>query len=135
MIISLTPTQIGDISEAMVRARFIEKGYVVLVPQNSGLRYDIVVEKDGVFQRIQIKTGHLHKGAVAFNAASQDPNDRSKKITYRGDIDAFAIYCHEIRTCYLVRVEEAPTMLCHLRITPTKNNQQNGIRWAADYEF
>jgi hypothetical protein len=135
MLTILTPSQIGDISEAIVRARFIEKGYVVLVPQNSALRYDIVVEKDGIFQRVQIKTGRFHKGAVVFNAASQDPNDRSKKITYRGVIDAFAIYCHELQTCYLLRVEDASTMLCHLRITAPKNNQLNGIRWAADYEF
>src|SRR5688500_14141768 len=135
MLTTLTPTQIGGISEAIVRARFIEKGYVVLVPQNSGLRYDIVVERDGIFQRVQIKTGHLHNGAVVFNAASQDPNDRNKNIDYRGDIDAFAVCCHELRTCYLLRVDDTPAMLCHLRITPTKNNQRNGIRWAADYEF
>jgi hypothetical protein len=135
MLTALTPSQIGDISEAIVRARFIEKGYIVLVPQNSALRYDIVVEKDGIFQRVQIKTGHLHNGAVVFNAASQDPNDRSKKITYRGDIDVFAVYCHELHTVYFLRIDDTPAMLCHLRLTATKNNQRNGIRWAVDYEF
>src|SRR5688572_23769016 len=115
MITTLTPSQVGDISEAIVRARFIEKGYVVLVPQNTALRYDIVVERDGIFQRVQIKTGNLHNGVVMFNAASQDPADRNKKIDYRGDIDAFAVYCHELHTCYLLTLDDTPAMLCHLR--------------------
>jgi hypothetical protein len=135
MLTTLTPTQIGDISEAIVRARFIEKGYVVLIPQNSSLRYDIVVEKDGIFQRVQIKTGRLlDNEAVYFSASSKDPLTKAD-VPYHGHIDLFAIYCPHNQQIYVMPVQDATSTTCTLRLKPTKNNQKNGIRWAADYEF
>jgi hypothetical protein len=135
MAASLNPTQIGDISEAIVRARFIQKAYVVLVPQNNGLRYDIVVEKDGIFQRVQIKTGRLMDNeAVYFRASSVDSLTKAD-IHYHGHIELFAIYCPHNQKIYVMPVEHATSSVCTLRLTPTKNNQSNGIRWAADYEF
>lgn len=134
--VKLSPTQIGDISEAMVRARFIEKGYVVLVPLNSGLRYDIAVEKDGIFKRVQIKTGRLlDNDVILFNTSSLDPSTRNSQVDYYGDIDWFAIYCPQTKKTYLLNVDEAPPNNCRFRVTPTKNNQTKGIRWAKDYEF
>jgi len=133
---TLNPTQIGDISEAMVRARFIEKGYVVLVPLNSGLRYDIAVEKDGVFKRVQIKTGRmLDTGVILFNSSSLDPSTRNSQVDYYGDIDWFAIYCPFNRKTYLMNVNDTPPNHGRLRVEPTKNNQTKGIRWATDHEF
>lgn len=135
MATTLTPTQIGDISEAIVRARFIERGYVVLVPQNNGLRYDIVVEKDGIFQRVQIKTARLIDDKIVyFNASSKDPMTNSD-VHYHGHIELFAIYCPQNKQIYLMPVQHATSTTCTLRLSPTKNNQRNGIRWAADYEF
>jgi hypothetical protein len=135
MSISLNPTQIGDISEAIIRARFIEKGFVVLVPQNNGLRYDIVIEKDGIFQRVQIKTGRIIDAqAIYFRASSVDPVTKAD-VPYHGHIDLFAIYCPQNHQVYVMPVQHATASSCTLRLKPTKNNQKNGIRWAADYEF
>jgi hypothetical protein len=135
MLTTLTPSQIGDISEAMVRARFIEKGYVVLVPQNSALRYDIVVEKDGVFQRVQIKTGRLIKDDVInFHTSSVD-STRKIEVYYQGEIELFAVYCPYNQKVYAMKIQDAPLGTCSMRLKPAKNNQLNGIRWAADYEF
>jgi hypothetical protein len=135
MSTSLNPTQIGDISEIIVRARFIQKGYTVLVPQNNGLRYDIVVEKDGIFQRVQIKTGRLMDNeAIYFRASSVDSLTKAD-IHYHGHIELFAIYCPHNHQVYVMPVEHATSSVCTLRLVPTRNNQKNGIRWAADYEF
>lgn len=136
MTITLNPTQIGDISEAIVRARFIEKGYVVLLPLNSGLRYDIAVERDGIFKRVQIKTGRLlDRGVILFNSSSLDPKTRNSQLDYYDDIDWFAVYCPQNRKVYVMDVNEAPPNNCYLRVEPTKNRQRHGIRWAKDYEF
>lgn len=133
---SLNPTQIGDISEAIVRARFIQNGYIVLMPLNSGLRYDIVVEKDGIFKRVQIKTGRvLDTGIIRFNSSSLDPKTRNSQIDYYGDIDWFAVYCPQTEKVYLMNVDEVPPNNGYLRISPPKNGQKRGIRWAKDYEF
>ena len=136
MVEIMNPTQIGDISEAIVRARFIENGYVVLVPLNSGLRYDIAVEKDAIFRRVQIKTGRLlNSGVILFNTSSLDPITRNSQLNYYGDIDWFAMYCPQNRKVYLMNVNDVPPNNCRLRTTPAKNNQTKGIRWAVDYEF
>jgi hypothetical protein len=52
------------------------------------------------------------------------------------EIDAIGAYCPETDTCYLLphelSVNRAGVLL---RLEPTRNNQQNGVRWARDYEF
>ncbi|MDQ7024070.1 MAG: group I intron-associated PD-(D/E)XK endonuclease [Anaerolineae bacterium] len=137
VIKELNPVQVGDISEAKVLTRFVELGHGVLIPWSNGLRYDLVVDfnQSGNLQRIQIKTGRIQNGCIVFNAASQDPTDRHKKINYRGDIDSFGVYCRDNGKTYIVPVEHAPTMSCYLRVEPPKNNQRKGIRWAKDYEL
>jgi hypothetical protein len=132
---TLNPTQIGNITEAKLVARFIEMGYNVLQPVNHGLRYDFVIERDGHFQRVQAKTGRLmNEEYILFNASSVDPVSKAE-VNYRGDIDLFAVYCPQNNTCYVIQVNAVATSKGILRITPTKNNQTKGIRWAADYEL
>ncbi|HEY8030397.1 MAG TPA: group I intron-associated PD-(D/E)XK endonuclease [Gaiellaceae bacterium] len=52
------------------------------------------------------------------------------------EIDAFALHCPDLDRCYLVPIAELDGRHClHLRLSPTRNNQASGIRWARDYEF
>lgn len=128
----------GDISESKILARFIELGYVVLIPFNQGLRYDLVIEKEGAFQRVQVKTAWLmENGCIAFNSSSLDKSEQRDKTfrDYREDIDLFAAYCPQLEKIYLVPVADAASRHCYLRIEPTQNGQTKGIRWAADYEL
>src|SRR5260370_37668620 len=49
---------IGERSEAIIIAKFLEVGYGVLTPFGDNRRYDLVIEgADGNFYRIQCKTG------------------------------------------------------------------------------
>lgn len=52
---------------------------------------------------------------------------------YRGEIDLFAVYCHERAEVCLVPVEHVPTRLAHLRLSAAKNGQRSGVRWASRY--
>ncbi|MDQ7024069.1 MAG: group I intron-associated PD-(D/E)XK endonuclease [Anaerolineae bacterium] len=131
----LNPTQIGDISEAKLKAHFIERGYVVLEPANNGLRYDFVIEQNGRFQRIQAKTARLVDDEYILFSTSSKDSSTNGDVDYRGDIDLFAVYCPDNDIYYLMGVDAAPTSKCFLRVVPTKNNQRKGIRWAEDYEF
>lgn len=45
----------GQAAELYVASRFVALGYNVLWPLMTQSRYDLVVEKDGVFQRLQVK--------------------------------------------------------------------------------
>ena len=55
---------------------------------------------------------------------------------YQGEADYFGVYSPETGKVYLVPVEEAPVCSAgRLRLNPTKNNQQKGVKWAKDYEI
>ena len=73
----MNTVQKGDISEAKILARFVELGYPVLLPWSNGERYDMVIEKDGEFLRIQVKTGRVENGCIHFNTSSVDWNTSS----------------------------------------------------------
>ena len=54
---------------------------------------------------------------------------------YQGDADVFLVYCTATTCVYCVPVEEAPASYMYLRVEPTRNGQNRGIRWASDYEL
>ena len=51
----LNPSQIGEITELKCKTFLIEQGWNVLVPVGNYQKYDVVIEKDNKFYRIQIK--------------------------------------------------------------------------------
>jgi PD-(D/E)XK endonuclease len=52
-----------------------------------------------------------------------------------GQVDYFAVYSHELRKVYLLPVNEVSQTRMHLRLAPSKNKQERGVHWAADYEI
>ena len=52
---NLNPSQIGDITELKCQAYLIEQGWNVLIPIGNHQKYDLVIEKDCKFYRIQVK--------------------------------------------------------------------------------
>lgn len=120
----------------MVLAALLEDGAHVLVPFGASLRYDLVVERDGEFQRVQCKTGRLRKGVIVAQASSVSaPHRGGKRKDYKGDADLFGIYCPETKAVYMVPVEGSPKREIRLRLKPTKNNQSSSVRWAKDYQL
>jgi hypothetical protein len=51
----LNPSQIGLITELKCQTFLIEKGWNVLIPTGNHQKYDLVIEKDNKFYRIQCK--------------------------------------------------------------------------------
>ncbi len=52
---------------------------------------------------------------------------------YRGEADLFLIYCAGNGQVYALDVDEVGSSEVKLRLAPTANNQECGVRWAADY--
>jgi len=53
---------------------------------------------------------------------------------YVGQVDAFAVYCAELDSCYLVPIADMPPkQLGSLRVESAANGQVTGIRWAKPY--
>ena len=136
---NLTPSSshsIGNLSQAKVWARLIERDYRVFAPIGDGDQIDLIMIPPGSStpSRVQVKTGRLQDGAISF--ATCTSNWRSlEKIAY-DEIDYFAVYCPETESVYLIPFSETPQKTkATLRIDPAGNGMTHRIRWAKDYEI
>jgi PD-(D/E)XK endonuclease len=94
-------------------------------------RYDLIVDVGSGLKRVQCKTGRLRNGVIVFNAYS---SNRSGIRGYQGEADFFGVYCRETDKVYMVPVTDTKTQL-YLRVSPSKNGQLTGIKYAVDYEI
>jgi|SRR5215207_2484805 len=121
----------GIEAEARVLAALVERDLLVLLPFGDGHPYDLLVDLDRDFLRVQCKCSRLYEGCVVFNSRSTDhglgPRD------YRGIADLFGVYFPPTGDVFLVPVDDAPTRAGRLRLTAVRNNQKARVRMAADY--
>lgn len=130
------PVDIGLRSEVALTNAFVQLGYAVFLPVGHNHRYDLVLEDGGRFLRVQCKTGRLRGGVIRFNTVSVrcNRNDVLRR-SYAGEIDAFAVWCPQNQKGYFVPADDLASGIATLRLTAAANNQQRGVRWAADYEL
>ncbi|MCI0464418.1 MAG: group I intron-associated PD-(D/E)XK endonuclease [Gemmataceae bacterium] len=134
------PNRIGAISEAKIITALVAAGKVVLRVHVGVQPYDLVLDEEEGFLRVQCKTGRLSGGAIVFRphhlrAARRETGWQRRVRDYRGEVDCFGVYCPETDGVYLVPITAvAGQRSCSLRLTPAKNGQSKGIRWAKDYE-
>jgi hypothetical protein len=131
----LTPNDIGERAQGVILAEVMKYSYTALIPFGEGRRYDMVIEKDGQFLRLQCKAGRYLKGAIRFNTCSVHWWAKTRRKYTREEIDYFAVYCEHTGKVYLVPVEDIGTTEGVLRVEPTANNQTKRVRWAKDYEI
>lgn len=127
--------QKGDITESRIIFEFTRLGIPVLIPFGDNQRYDLVVEINNEFKKIQCKTGFYKNGCVVFNTCSSQTHRGNGKQSYRGQIDYFAVYCPQLDSCYVCHVDDVNIHEGILRVDKPKNNQVKKIKWAKDYEF
>lgn len=131
-----SPKTVGENSEAQVIAAMLRADEVVLIPFGDNQRYDLVLDRQGTFVRVQVKTGRIREGAIRFaTASSGSTTGHRTRLTYQGAADIFAVYCPENDKCYVVPVDECGKCEHALRIQPPRNSQRRGIRLAEDYEY
>lgn len=128
---------VGTIAEFAVGVDLLKAGWNVFTPWGTFLRYDLVIERDGSFFRVQVKNGTYKCGVVSFRNSSiyTYKSNHVVKSYDKSQIDFYGIYCAELEKCYLVPVENTNTRETSLRIKPTLNNQASKIRWAKDYDL
>jgi hypothetical protein len=127
---------VGARTEAVVLSELVRRGYRVLLPFGVNQRYDLALDLDGRFVRVQCKTARLVDGVVVFKVESIRSNRRqSVRRPYTGEIELFIAYCPANGHLYAVPVEDATLTEVRLRLSPTANGQAKRIRWARDYEM
>jgi hypothetical protein len=131
-------SQIGEVSRWQIIAALTRRGKQLLLPVGDHLRYDLAIDDEGTFLRVQCKTGRLRNGVISFATCSVDSRSKRGKCvrrSYRGEVELFGVYCPDNGKCYLVPVDNVGPNDCHLRIIPPRNGQKTLIRWAKDYEM
>ncbi|HET9162384.1 MAG TPA: group I intron-associated PD-(D/E)XK endonuclease [Solirubrobacterales bacterium] len=128
------PVDVGQRSEGAILAQLVRHGYRILLPFGVNQRYDLVLESDGRFLKVQCKTGRLRDGAVRFSARSVQSNTACTRAkAYSGEVDLFSVYCPDNDRVYVIPVDEVPATAMYLRVEPPRNRQCKGVRWAEDY--
>lgn len=114
-------------------AALLKTGRTVLLPIGENQRYDLVIDTDAGFQRVQCKTGRLKNGAVVFDTSSNSAHRGTGRKSYRGEVEFFGVHCPELDAVYLVPVEEVGAVGGQLRVEPAKNGQKSGVKLAEKY--
>jgi hypothetical protein len=130
------PKEKGEKTEAILIAKFVERGFRVLLPFGDSRRYDLVLDTPDGFRRVQCKTGKLINGTVRFPVSSVRTNLRvSRRSDYHGQVDYFAVYCYENSQAYLVPIDLVGVSNASLRVTPAKHAGGNPVLKAEDYKL
>lgn len=127
----------GELTELKCQLYCLEQGYVMSKPILDNARYDMIIDYNGKFYRIQVKTSRWmseeHEGIV-FNCKSQHSVSGGNKIMKYSpeEIDFFMTEFEN--EYYLIPCDKARSEM-KLRFKSTKNNQDNRAFFAKDYKF
>ena len=113
-----TAKQLGEWAELCFMARAADRGMNVSKPHGDSASYDVGVEQNGRFLRIQVKsTAFRRKGSYTCNIVGP------KHERYgRGKLDFFAVYLVPIDLWYIIPFELVEGNLS-LNLTPRKGHK------------
>ena len=85
---NLNPSIIGQITELKRQLFLVEQGFNVLIPMGNHQKYDLVIERNGKFTRIQVKHASPQDGGKSFlvktryNVRDASKSQRVRNKTY-----------------------------------------------------
>jgi hypothetical protein len=129
--------QKGDLAELMVAADLRRRGYGVCLPFGEDYDYDLVVERHGKLERVQVK--HVTSDGCTLpvpcvsHSLTNGRIKRTKRYTAE-TVDWIAVWDAATGIPYYVpsSVFDGHQQLT-LRLAPARNNQRIGIRDARDF--
>jgi hypothetical protein len=124
----------GEISQAIIMTRLLQKGFSVSIPFGDNQRYDLLLDTGTELLKVQCKTAWLDRGRLRANTCSTFPNKNRKRINYIDSIDMFLIYSPDTDKVYKVNIRDAGITEIILRLDAPKRKDKN-IRMAKDFEY
>jgi hypothetical protein len=129
----------GELAELAVAADLARQGHRVLFPFGEDCPYDLVIERAGRFERVQVKHTQARDGALEIRCRTQSLTGGRVRATTRytaAHIEWLAAYEPLSRRCFYVPAAElgGGRDTLTLRIEPARNNQRAFVRLAANYE-
>lgn len=121
----MTHTTQGNIGEAIAISELTKQGYTISIPLTNNNSYDLVVEKEGVFNTVQVKTSSVSKteGSWSVYIATSGGNTR-KNVIKKFDKDAvdYLFVVNSLYECWLIPTEVVVEK-SYLTVSPTKFHQ------------
>lgn len=115
----------GHAGIALAIAYFGANGYTVSVPLNDTQWYDLIIEKDGVFETVQCKATGSKTGAINLNSAGGTKGAVYDSVLNHNTTWLFCI--DEDKHLFKIPLQDVKDSgnikSISLRTTPTKNNQ------------
>ena len=115
--------QIGRIGLSMAINYFTIKGYTVSLPVNDTQWYDLIIEKDGIFETVQCKATQTTEGTIDFRSTGGTKGAEYDNLKNHSELNW--LFCvNKDLNMWLFPIKELPhNNQIKLRIEPTKNNQ------------
>ena len=127
----------GELTELKCQMFCLERGFIVSKPIVDNARYDLLLDYNNKFYRIQIKTSRWmseeHEGIV-FNCKSQHSVAGGNKIMKYTPEEVDFFMTEFEGEFYLIPCEKAKSEM-RLRFKPTKNHQDDKATFAKDFKF
>ena len=134
----LKPSDKGAIAEMAIASAAVQLGVFICLPLQEGRRYDLLFDIEHRLLRVQCKWGRLAGEVISVRTSTSRHTPRGYvRTTYSVDeVDAIAVYCHDLNRCFLLPIEEvAGISYVHLRLSRARNNQRALVRMADDYDL
>jgi prevent-host-death family protein len=128
----------GVIAETAIAAEAAKLGFDVYRPVAEGGRYDLVVDVGHRLLRMQCKWATRKDAVVVVRLTTCRLTPRGYvRTTYdASEIDGVAAHCPDLARCFWLPVDEiAHRSYAQLRLSPARNGQRAGLRWAEQYSF
>jgi hypothetical protein len=111
----------GEWAELVFMARVKELGFGLLQPWGESSRYDVGVEWEGRFMRVQVKST-IYKVGNAY-VCNTRPDDDKKPYTVR-EIDFLAAYVIPVNVWYIVPAGVATRLKGNIWLSPHKKGHK-----------
>ncbi len=124
--------RLGNLGELKVATYLVSYGYSVFLELGDISKIDLIVEYESKLLGIQVKAISRIDDCYRFKSSKSGPNYQFKYT--EEDCDIFAVYCIEDdQIIWLTSKEATEQSNLTFRTQPPKNNQENKIRYLADY--
>jgi Holliday junction resolvase-like predicted endonuclease len=133
-----TRKQKGDVAELKVACDLRDRGYRIAIPFGEESDYDLIIDRDGFVERVQVKYTESDGVVIEVNCRSNSLTNgkvRSVKRYTAATIDWLAVYDRTTDRCYYIPASELGEGRdrVSLRLKPPRNIQRAGIHFAEHY--
>lgn len=115
--------QIGRIGLTMAINYFTIKGYTISLPINDTQWYDLIIEKDGIFETVQCKATQTSDGTIDFRSTGGTKGNVYDNLKNHSELDWLFCVDKDLNMWLFPVKELNNNRQIKLRTEPNKNNQ------------